>query len=610
MTVEKFGHPPRIDQDKIEALKMLFPDVFSEGKLNLEALKAELSGEGLISDSGEHYGLHWTGKSHAKQLASAPVNGTLIPVDGAGVNEDATNNLLISGDNLEVLRILRNAYSNRIKMIYIDPPYNTGNDFVYKDDFKESVESYLRRTNQTDDQGLLESNPKSSGRFHSDWLTMMYPRLRIARELLREDGVIYVSIDDNECHNLKLLMDEVFGQENFVANVVWHKKFSPQNDAKYFSTSHEHILVYGKTKENWARLLLPRNDESNERYGNPDNDPRGPWASSDLTRMEHRDNGVYTIVSPTTGRQWTPVHGTSWRHPEAEMLALIADNQVWFGPDGNSKPRRKRFLSEVKQGIVPQTLWSHADVGHTQEASQEFKRIFENDRVTFETPKPTRLVQRMLQITSTAHDGDIILDFFAGSGTTGQAVMETNKADGGNRKFICVQLAVPLSDSDFETIFDVTLERLKRKSLELLKSDPKGSFGFKVYKLDRSTINRFNPVKGKNIQQVQQLFESFSPLRVDAQAKDILTEIMLTESYPLDSKVEVAPEFDDNKVFLVTHPERSSRLLVCLDADLLFDSTVEALQHYSKDLFVCLESALTDELKVRVADQVRKAKAI
>jgi adenine-specific DNA-methyltransferase len=354
------------------------------------------------------------------QLVPAP---ELSVTDAPSLND----NLIIHGDNLLALKALLPSFGGKIKCIYIDPPYNTGNeDWAYNDNVNSPMhQAWLGKHVDRDDLTR-----------HDKWLCMMLPRLKLLHELLRDDGAIFVSIDDNEQHHLRVLMDEVFGEENFVADIIWQKNFSIKNDAKYFSEDHDFIIVYAKKVEEWVPNLLLRTEKQTERYKNIDNDSRGPWASSDLLRMEHRDNGVYVITSPT-GKDWKPKPGTSWRHPEEEMLALIADNQIWFGEDGTSKPRRKRFLRDVKQGIVPQTIWQYEEVGHTQEATQELARIIEHAKTLFVTPKPSRLIKRILQI---ATDPDsIILDSFAGSGTTAHATLALNAEDGGSRRFILIE---------------------------------------------------------------------------------------------------------------------------------------------------------------------------
>lgn len=353
-------------------------------------------------------------------------------------------NRIIHGDNLEALKALLPYYEGRIKCIYIDPPYNTGNEnWVYNDNVSDpKLKRWLGKVVGKESEDLSR---------HDKWLCMMYPRLVLLHRLLAEDGAIFVSIDDNEQANLKLIMDEIWGQGNFICSIVWQKNFAPKNDAKHFSTDTESIITYAKELQLLKLNRLERSEKNLQNYKNPDGDARGLWASSDLLRMEHRDNSVYTITSPS-GKKWTPEPGTSWRHPEPELLDLIQKNRIWFGLDGNTKPRRKRFLSEIKEGVVPQTLWKHEEVGNTQEAKKEVNSIFRISTESFSTPKPTRLLERILQIASGPND--IILDSFAGSGTTAHAVLNLNKLDGGNRQFILVEM-----EDYAETI---TAERVRR----------------------------------------------------------------------------------------------------------------------------------------------------
>ncbi|MCL5886790.1 MAG: site-specific DNA-methyltransferase [Actinobacteria bacterium] len=534
---------PDLVVENIERLKALFPELLTEGPdgaaVNVDVLK-QLVGDKTVSDTDEKYGLNWHGKRRARQLALTPSTGTLRPAPEDSVDWDTTQNLMIEGDNLEVLKLLQKSYAGKVKLIYIDPPYNTGKDFVYPDNFKDNIRNYMELTGQVEGGTKISSNTEASGRFHTDWLNMMYPRLKLARSLLREDGAVFVSLDDGEIAHLRTTMDDIFGAENFVANVIWEKKFAPQNDEKYFSERHDFIVVFAKNKFSWNRNLLARGGDALARYKNPDNDPRGAWASSDLLRMEHRDNCVYTIVGPT-GTRWTPDSGTSWRHPEDEMRELIRVGQVWFGADGGSKPRRKRYLSAVSEGVVPETIWFHKDCGHNQEATQEVKSLFADAGVPFSNPKPTRLVKRMLDIGTSSSGQDIVLDFFAGSGTTGHAAMAQNSNDGGNRRFILVQLPEPLDSEVKEqrlaaeccdnlgkprNIAELTKERLRRAAKKIKEENPSfaGDRGFRVFKLDSSNIHEWEPDRDDLD---QTLLDSIDHLKADRTEQDILYELLL-----------------------------------------------------------------------------------
>lgn len=400
----------------------------------------------------ERYAFTWAGKRDALRALQAPSPFTLVPVPDQSVGGNAAAHLFIEGDNLEALKLLRGTYGGRVKMIYIDPPYNTGKRFIYPDNFVGSGKANL---------------PDRTDRRHSAWLSMMYPRLFLARQLLTDDGVLFVSIDDGEVHNLRLLLDEVFGAENFVANVIWEKKYAPQNDARWFSDTHDHILVYARHKDSWRPNLLPRTGAANGRYRNPDNDPRGPWKASDLSVKTYSARNDYPITTPG-GRVVRPPESRCWAVSREKFQALVDDGRIWFGPGGNNVPALKRFRSEVQDGMVPRTIWYRDEVGDNQEAKQELKALLAGVGVFFDTPKPVRLVRRMLQLATRDDEGAIILDFFAGSCTTAQAVMELNHDTGGNRRFICVQLPAPTGNPDFPTIADIGRERIRRVAARLL----------------------------------------------------------------------------------------------------------------------------------------------
>jgi adenine-specific DNA-methyltransferase len=403
----------------------------------------------------------WPGKEDARNAATGRSPYSLKLLEDRSVSPETTENMFIEGDNLEALKILRESHSESVKVIYIDPPYNKGRIFVYSDRLAES---------------------------HADWLSMIFPRLLLSRELLREDGAIFVSIDDNEVHNLRMAMNEVFGEDNFVATIIWEKKFAPQNDARWFSDNHDYILVYARNKELWRPRLLPRTDETDSRYKNPDGDPRGPWTSSDLTVKTYSKDYDYVITTPS-GRAVRPPRGRCWGMSLDTFNSLVADNRIWFGLQGNNVPRLKRFLSEVKQGLTPCTIWRRSEVGDNQEARRTIRQIF-GDVGVFETPKPLRLMKRILHIGTEPHQNEIVLDFFAGSCTTAHAVLEQNQVDGGNRRFIMVQLpeTVPESsrayDTGFTTVSEIGAERIRRV-IKRMTSDSEDALplGFKFYQI-------------------------------------------------------------------------------------------------------------------------------
>ncbi|WP_432443700.1 site-specific DNA-methyltransferase [Moraxella lacunata] len=455
---------------------------------------------------------------------------------------DTTQNIFIESDNLEALKILQKSYAGKIKMIYIDPPYNTGNDFIYHDDFSQSKKEYEIATGDRNINGeLLKSfkkNSKDNGHYHSNWLNMMLPRLHLAHTLLSDDGVIFISIDDNEQAQLKLLCDEIFGGENFISNIIWEKKFSPQNDAKYFSENNDHILCYAKNAEFLNIALLPRTDELNSRYKNIDNDTRGAWTSGDLLRKDVQSSGIYTITTPN-GTKHNPPSGRSWRVSESKFLEMVADNRIWFGENGGNVPRIKRFLSEVQDGLKATSIWKYNDVGHNQEASQELRKLF-NGESYFDTPKPVKLIKNILFLTT--KKDDITLDFFAGSATTAHAVMQLNSEDNGNRQFIMVQLP-ELTDekseaykAGFKTISDISKERIRRAGAKIKAENPDKALdiGFKVFKLSDSNFKAWQ-IDDDDI--AKQLEMYIDLLKDNANEMDIVYELLLKMGLKLTADI-------------------------------------------------------------------------
>lgn len=488
-------------QLNLDALYQIAPSCFTEvvdpdsggvkRVVNFDVLR-QLLGDNAVEDAPEAYEFNWVGKQAARAEVLKPIKKTLRPVKEDSVDWDNTQNLYIEGDNLEVLKLLQKSYLGKVKMIYIDPPYNTGNDFVYHDDFAMSADEYAEASGSVDELGnKYIKNMDSNGRFHSDWCSMMYSRLMVARSLLSEDGVIFISIDDNEVENLRKICDEVFGGVNFITQIIWQKIHSIKNDAKFFSENHEYSLVYSKNKECYHVGLLPRTAEMNERYKNLDNDSRGPWQSGDLVASGERSNGHFMIKSPKTGKIFDVPQGKHWVYSEENLAKLLKDNQIWFGIDGNSFPRKKRFLSEVQNGRTPNTIWLSEEVGHNQTATREVKQLF-NDKKYFDFPKPVTYIMQMLRI-STQSDS-IILDFFSGSATTAHAVMQLNAEDGGNRKFIMVQIPEETpEDSEarkagYNTIPEIAKERIRRAGKKIKEESPLTTAdldtGFRVFRLD------------------------------------------------------------------------------------------------------------------------------
>jgi len=561
------GKTPDIGEENIKKLMTMFPEVVTEGKVDFEKLK-QLLGE-YVDDSNERYNFTWNGKGRALRLSQTPSLGTLRPCKEESKNWDTTQNLYIEGDNLEVLKLLQKSYYGKIKMIYIDPPYNTGGDFVYSDDYHDSIENYKRITGQVDGNGKpISTNTETSGRYHTDWLNMMYPRLRLARNLLADDGVIFISIDDNEVHNLRKICDEVFGEDNFVAQVIWERAFSPVNLKKHFSESHDYILSFAKNIDYLVCNGLPRSEEADNRYSNPDNDPRGKWASADLSVGPAIQSNIYEIITPS-GRVVLPPSGYSWRLSKERFNEFLKDNRIWFGEDGNGVPRIKRFLSEVKQGITPMTIWKYADVGHSQKASQDLKKLFDNNAY-FTYPKPVELIKRILELYT---DNDsIILDFFSGSATTAHAVMQLNAEDGGNRKFIMVQLPERTDEKSeaykagYKNISEIGKERIRRAG-EKIKQEYKDKagienldIGFKVFKLDTSNIRKWQPDYDNLEQSLLDYIDNFVEGRTEL---DVVYEIMLKYGLDLTYPVE---EFTiaGKKVYSIGY----GMLMICLDNEI------------------------------------------
>ena len=491
--------------ENIEKIGEMFPNCITETKgengkpkkvINFELLKQMLSSDVLEGD--EAYEFTWVGKKAAIVEANKPIRKSLRPCPGESKDWNTTKNLYIEGDNLEVLKLLQENYLGRIKMIYIDPPYNTGNDFIYKDDFKMSTEEYEDELCVTDDDGnRMIRNADSNGRFHSDWCSMLYSRLMLARNLLKENGVIFISIDDGEVGNLRKMCDEVYGEDNFVANLIWQKKFSRSNDATYFSTMHDHILCYCKqnilTNPNgWEIGLLPREDEVPSGYSNPDNDPRGVWTSVILSAKSGSNNLLYEITTPS-GRKVTPPSGRFWSCNKETFKKWLGEKRIWFGANGDGSPRKKTFLSEVQSGLRPNTILFHEDAGHNQEAKQETKALFDGLGL-FDGPKPVRLLEILLTIANLDSD-DIVLDFFSGSATTAHSVMKFDADKKSNIKYILVQLPEETScDSEaykagYKTICEIGKERIRRAGYKIkVETGADIDYGFRVFKVDESNM--------------------------------------------------------------------------------------------------------------------------
>jgi adenine-specific DNA-methyltransferase len=563
--------------ENVDALKALFPETIADGKIDFDVLKGMLGA--TVDERDEKYGLNWHGKRRARQIAFTPSAGTLMPCPDESVDWDTTQNLMIEGDNLEVLKLLQKSYASRVKLIYIDPPYNTGKDFVYPDDFGDNVRNYLELTGQVDGGRKISSNTETSGRFHTDWLSMMYPRLKTARSLLHPDGAILVSCDDGEVANLRLVLNEIFGEENFIAQFVWRaRQFTDARANTNISTDHEYILAYARG-EGFSLKGVGR-DES--KFANPDNDFRGDWMSRSMLGLATRDqrpNLHYDIVEPTTGRVFAPNPSTGWRYSKEKMAELISEGKVLFPRDDAGRPREKKFRKEMRSEFI--AFRSIIDGVHTADGTQEIRALFGVDLFAF--PKPTQLIASLIE--QVAADGDIVLDFFAGSGTTGHAVLKQNAADNVNRRYVLVQLPEPLDPnnreqkvaSDFcdslkkpRTISELTKERLRRSAKQLGGESSlfEGDMGFRVFKLASSNIRAWEP----DLADLEaSLLKNAEHLVQGRQERDVIYELLLKLGFDLCVTIE-------SKVIAgkSVHSIGGGALIVCL-ADGLDKEVVEPL---------------------------------
>ncbi len=574
-------HSPNLTEANIEKLAQLFPNCVTEatngsGRLkkaiDFDLLRQELS-EHVVEGPQERYQLNWPGKREALLTANLPIARALRPFRSESVNFLETRNLFIEGDNLEALKLIQEVYLGKVKMIYIDPPYNTGSDFIYNDDFSENINSYLLSSNQkTEKGGSLTANTESNGRFHSAWISMMYSRLKLARNLLCDDGVIFISLDDGEISNLRKICDEIFGEDNFVANVIWQKKFSRSNDAAYFSTMHDNILCYAKNSisnnsSGWKLNLLPRTEEDNEGYSNPDSDHRGPWTSVVLSAKSGSEKLKYTITTPS-GRKCAPPDGRYWSVNEDKFSELVKNNRIWFGKSGDGTPRLKTFLSEVQAGLRPNTIWFHDEVSHNQEARQSLKKLFDG-KALFDSPKPVSLLKRIISITSDRKDG-VYLDFFSGSSTTAHAVMEINAEDSGSRRHISIQIPENLeTNSDafkagYKNIAEISKERI-RLAGKKIKEENAGKegidgldIGFRVLKIDTSNMKEIYYTPDAVTQDL--LFDQVDNVREDRTHEDLLFQVLL--DWGVDLTLPIRQEtIADKQVYFVD----GNALVACFD---------------------------------------------
>ena len=601
-------------EDNITKIAQLFPDCVTEtvdersGQpkhlIDFENLKQNLS-DSVMSERAERYQFTWPDKSKAILLANSPINATLRPCREDSVDFDNTQNLYIEGDNLDVLKCLKETYLHKVKMIYIDPPYNTGNDFVYEDDFAQSSEEYLANSGQFDEQGnRMFTNAESNGRFHTDWLNMIYPRLKVARDLLTDDGVIFISIDDNEVENLRKVCDEVFGEQNFIATLIWERAFAPKNDAKFISSSHDYIVMCAKRIENFKIGRLERTQEANARYSNPDNDPRGVWTSGDMLVKTYNKSCDYPITTPS-GKIVNPAPGRCWRFSEESFLEKVKDNRIWFGPESNGVPRVKRFLSELKfEGMAPTSILFHKEVGHSQEGSKEVTALF-GDKGVFDGPKPIRLLQRLLTLAN-LDDNSIILDFFSGSASTAHAVMKMNAEKQKHCPFIMVQLPEHISEKKkeqgYETVCEIGKERIRRAGKKIKEESPLTTqdldTGFRVLKLDSTNMQDiyYSP---KDISQAD-LFSQVDNVKPDRTGEDLLFQVMLELGATLDSKIETTT-VAGKTIYNVAE----GYLVACFDPDVT-DDVVKSIAQMQPAYAVLRDTSMKDDSTATNFEQIFK----
>ena len=606
-------------QRNIELIGKLFPNAITEVKrdgkvehaIDFDVLRQELS-DSIVEGREERYQFTWPDKKKAMLAANAPITATLRPVVADSVGKDGTpggfdsENLYIEGDNLEVLKLLQETYLGKVKMIYIDPPYNTGNDFVYEDDFAQSTEDYMGNSGQYDEEGTrLVTNTESNGRFHTDWLNMIYPRLRLAKDLLADDGVIFISIDDNEQENLKKCCDEIFGADNFIAQMVWQKRTSP-DARRIVSAGHEYVLAYIKNSEIGHEVLnpLPFEDAEYARYKNPDNDPNGPWISTDCTAQggHGTKDQFYDMVTPA-GRVVKLQEGLCWRYTKKRMEEEIAAGHIWFGSDGNGVPRKKTYLAD-RAGKTMWTWWPNTEVGHTQEATKEIATLLGQSGI-MDFPKPIRLMKRIVHIAS--KKDSIILDFFSGSATTAHAVMKLNAEDGGHRKFIMVQLPEKTDEKSeaykagYKNICEIGKERIRRAGRKIkedagLTAPADLDIGFRCLRLDESNMKPVYYTPDEVGQ--QDLFSLVDNVKEDRTPEDLLFQVMLDLGVLLSSPIEVK-EIAGKRVFNVAE----GFLLACFDHDVT-EETVKAIAQMKPYYAVFRDSSMANDSVATNFDQI------
>ena len=613
-------HTPNLADENYKKLAALFPNAVTETideatgevvrAIDKDVLMQEINTH-VVDGREERYQFTWPDKKKAMLAANAPISATLRPIKADSVGKDGTpggwdsENLYIEGDNLDVLKLLRETYLGKVKMIYIDPPYNTGNDFVYEDDFAEDTDSYKGRSGQYDEQGnQLVQNTDSNGRFHTDWLNMIYPRMRVAKDLLTDDGVIFISIDDNEDENLRKCCDEVFGEQNFVAQLIWERAYAPKNDARFISNSHDYVLMYARDINNFTIGRLPRTEEANARYQNPDNDPRGVWKPSDLSVKTYNAACDYPITAPS-GRVIEPPAGRCWSLSKNAFLERLHDNRIYFGADGNSVPCMKRFLTELKyDGMAPTSIMFYKDVGHSQEGAKEVTTLM--DAGVFDGPKPVRLLIRLLTLAN-LNDDSIVLDFFSGSATTAHALMQFNAEKGKHCKFITVQVPEETDKSGtaykagYRNICEIGKERIRRAAKKIredtglaLSKDFDG--GFRCLRLDSSNMQDVYYTPDATRQDL--LSFTTDNIKPDRTPEDLLFQVMLDLGV-LPSSTIAETEIGGKKVFDVA----DGFLLACFDKGVTTE-TVTAIAKKQPYYAVFRDASMADDSTATNFDQI------
>lgn len=598
--------------ENFKKLAAMFPNAVTEtinenGKvvraIDKDVLMQEISCT-VVDGNEERYQFTWPDKKKSVLLANAPINKTLRPCREESVDFDTTENLYIEGDNLEVLKLLQETYLGKVKMIYIDPPYNTGSDFVYEDDFVQSADEYLANSGQYDKDGnRLTPNPESNGRFHTDWLNMIYPRLKLAKDLLTDDGVIFISIDDNEQENLKKCCDEVFGGQNFVAQLVWERAYAPKNDARFISNSHDYVLMYARNLDSFIIGRLPRTEEANARYQNPDNDPRGVWKPSDMSVKTYNAACDYPITTPS-GRVIEPPAGRCWRLSKNAFLERLQDNRIYFGADGNSVPCMKRFLTELKyDGMAPTSIMFYKDVGHSQEGAKEVTKLL--NAGVFDGPKPVRLLTRLLTLAN-LKDDSLVLDFFSGSATTAHAIMQMNADKGSHIKYVMVQLPEVCDGkgtaykAGYKTICEIGKERIRRAGAKIKEevgfAAQNLDTGFRVLKCDTSNMKDvyYNPAE----YEVNMFSRLEDNIKEDRTPEDLLFQVMLDLGVLLSSNIEETT-IAGKKVFNV----EDNYLIACFDSD-VSEETIKAIAKQKPYYFVMRDSSMASDSVATNFDQI------